>query len=59
MRFFLFSLLKVLAKIIDILPSEPRVKNIVLDFEKAAWAALRDVLPTINIMGCAFHWSQV
>ncbi|XP_020898546.1 uncharacterized protein LOC110237295 [Exaiptasia diaphana] len=40
------------------LPTVPRVKRIVLDFEKSAWKALSRVLPTVKLSGCSFHWSK-
>lgn len=48
---------KVLEKIIEILPREPRVKRALLDFKKLVWA-IPKVLPTVKLSGCGFHWSQ-
>jgi len=33
--------------------------KVLLDFEKALWAALKSVLgDDVRRMGCSFHWSQ-
>ncbi|CAH3140535.1 unnamed protein product [Pocillopora meandrina] len=48
----------VLEKIIEILPEEPRVKRVVLDFEKSVRKAIPKVLPRVKLSGCGFHWSQ-
>ena len=34
-----------------------RVEEVVLDFEQAMWAAIRNVLG-VPVKGCAFHWVQ-
>lgn len=44
--------------VIEALPVQPAVTEAVLDFEKAAWAALRACRPHIRIHGCWFHWAQ-
>lgn len=44
--------------VIDALPLNPGVTEAVLDFEKAAWAALRTCRPHIRIHMCWFHWAQ-
>ncbi|KAK3731056.1 hypothetical protein QZH41_019214 [Actinostola sp. cb2023] len=49
---------KVLRKVLSILPSEPRVKEVVLDFERALWSCIRKEMVDVNIVGCAFHWTQ-
>ncbi|KAK3732870.1 hypothetical protein QZH41_011442, partial [Actinostola sp. cb2023] len=46
---------KVLKEILKALPTTPLVT---LDFEHAMWAALRSVLPTVQLQGCVFHWTQ-
>ena len=48
--FFIF--IKVLRKIINVLPSVLSVSRVVVDFEKALWSALKSVLPEAVIMGC-------
>ena len=48
----------VLESVISLLPIEPKVKKIVLDFEKAMWSAIRHVMPNVELMGCSFHWTQ-
>ncbi|KAK3729886.1 hypothetical protein QZH41_005332 [Actinostola sp. cb2023] len=49
---------KVLRKVLSILPSEPRVKEVVLDFERALWSCIRKEMVEVNLVGCAFHWMQ-
>ena len=49
---------EVLKQLLEILPSAPAVKQITLDFEKATWAALREVYPHVKLQGCVFHWTQ-
>ena len=34
------------------------MKQVLLDFEKAVWLAMRSVLPNVQLKGCAFHWTQ-
>ena len=48
----------VLQALLSILPNNPRVKKITLDFEKAMSSATRQVLPNIKLMGCSFHFTQ-
>jgi len=40
-------------------PSEPVVKECMLDFEAALWCALYDVFPRVILKGCVFHLTQV
>ena len=35
------------------------VERFVLDFERAAWAAIKDLWPGVQIKGCLFHYTQV
>ncbi|CAG2240451.1 unnamed protein product [Mytilus edulis] len=35
-----------------------RVQAFCLDFESAAWSAIKTVFPTAEIKGCSFHWCQ-
>ena len=44
--------------ILDLLPVKPDVRQITIDFEKALWSVLRQVLPGVKIKGCVFHWTQ-
>ena len=48
----------VLESVLAILENRPRVTKITLDFEKAIWNALRQVLPNVKLMGCSFHITQ-
>ena len=48
---------KVLKSIVHLLPN-PVVQKVVIDFESVIWGALRQVLPSVVIMGCVFHWTQ-
>ncbi len=36
----------------------PRVEEIMSDFEKAVWVAVRQVMPLVNMKGCGFHLCQ-
>lgn len=40
------------------LPVDPEVRQITIDFEKALWSVLRLLLPDIKIKECVFHWTQ-
>lgn len=44
--------------ILQRIPTPPVVEEVVLDFERAVWAALRICLPRVRIYGCWFHWAQ-
>ena len=48
----------VLETVISLLPNQSRVIKTVLDFEKAMWSAIRQVIPNVELMGCSFHWTQ-
>lgn len=48
----------VLDAVIALLPTRPVVEEIILDFERAVWAAIRICLPQAQIFGCWFHWAQ-
>ena len=43
----------VLETVISLLQNEPKVKKIVLDFEKAMWHAIWQVMPNVELMGCS------
>ena len=47
----------VLKKLLEIIPT-PRVQRVTLDFEQAIWYAFHQVMPNIEVKGCAFHWTQ-
>lgn len=49
---------KVFRHLLEILPSAPAVQQVTLDFERAVWRALRDVIPQAILQGCVFHWTQ-
>ena len=49
---------KILKHVMRLLPQDSKVKTVTVDFEKAVWLAIRDVLPDVKILGCAFHWSH-
>ncbi|KAI8496918.1 hypothetical protein Bbelb_255730 [Branchiostoma belcheri] len=49
---------KVLKKILRLLPGEPTVTTLVMNFEQGMWQAVRSVLPGKTRRGCAFHWTQ-
>ena len=48
----------VLQAVLSILRDQPKVNKITLDFEKAEWSAIRQVLPHAKMMGCSFHFTQ-
>ena len=49
----------VLEHVRDMLPSPPAVRGALLDFEKAAWLAIRSVFGVrVKVMGCAFHLNK-
>ena len=43
----------VLETVISLLQNEPKVKKIVLDFKKAMWHAIWQVMPNVELMGCS------
>lgn len=47
---------KVMKSILEMLPVEPDVRQITIDFEKALWGVLRQLFPEVRIKGCVFHW---
>ncbi|XP_046557952.1 uncharacterized protein LOC124267116 [Haliotis rubra] len=49
---------KVFNKLLDLLPVAPSVESIVIDFEAAAWGALKTVMPDVRLRGCLFHYTQ-
>ena len=49
---------KVFKQLLEILQSAPAATLITVDFEKAVWAALRQVIPQAKLQGCVFHWTQ-
>jgi hypothetical protein len=48
----------VLKKIVELLPTPPLVKSMMVDFEAAMWSALCQVFPDKKINGCCFQWNQ-
>jgi len=48
----------VLEALLSILPYQPRVKKVTLDFEKGMWSVVCQVPPDTELMGCSFHWTQ-
>ena len=49
----------VLRAVLAVLPAAPAVQRVVADFEAALWQAVRAVMPTVQIKGCLFHFTQV
>lgn len=48
----------VFQSVLDLFQGAPRVEEVTLDFEGAAWEAIRSCLPGIRLSGCVFHWTQ-
>jgi len=49
---------QVMRTILDLLPQNPQVNQVMIDFEKAMWNCLCEVLPDVTVKGCVFHWTQ-
>ncbi|XP_066269846.1 uncharacterized protein [Branchiostoma lanceolatum] len=49
---------KVIKKIIELLLEPPKVTRAMMDYEKAMWSAMSQVLPDVTKTGCMFHWAQ-
>ena len=47
----------ILNAVMECIP-EAAVKRVVLDYEAAMWWALQNVMPDVELRGCAFHYSQ-
>jgi len=48
----------VFRELLMLLPGDPEVIEIVVDFERAVWSALKKCLPSVPVHGCWFHWAQ-
>lgn len=48
----------VLDAIVELLPSDLLLEEVVVDFERAIWSALNKSLPDVSVFGCWFHWAQ-
>ena len=53
--YFYFQVLK---KVLEVLPNAPKVRRVIVDFERAVWSAIRRLLPAVEVKGCVFHWTQ-
>ena len=42
---------------LELLPN-PALKRVTIDFEKAIWIVLQELLPNVEIQGCVFHRTQ-
>ena len=49
---------KVLKAVLHLLPAQPALAKVTIDFEKAIWTVLRELLPDVEVQGCVFHWTQ-
>ncbi|XP_076082107.1 uncharacterized protein LOC143052855 isoform X2 [Mytilus galloprovincialis] len=56
-RWYLDGTFKVFERLKQVVPNL-RVQAFCLDFESAAWSAIKTVFPTAEIKGCSFHWCQ-
>ena len=43
---------------LELLSPNPALKRVTIDFEKAVWSVIRELLPNVEIQGCVFHWTQ-
>lgn len=50
--------LQVLKAVLDLLPTDIKVKTFVVDFEAALWRAIEELFPEKRLQGCVFHWTQ-
>ena len=48
----------VFKEMLRLLPAEPEVAEIVVDFERVVRSELKKCLPAVPIHGCWFHWAQ-
>lgn len=48
----------VLHGVMKILPTQPSVQKVIIDFKVSLWTALQEELPNISIQDCFFHWTQ-
>ncbi|XP_071848832.1 uncharacterized protein [Apostichopus japonicus] len=49
---------KVLRAVKGALPTEPRLRRMVMDFEAAMWRGAKSIFKNVTILGCNFHWRQ-
>ena len=49
---------KVFHEVLTSLPNEPSVQHITIDYKKAMWKVLPEVLPNAKVKGCVYHWTQ-
>ena len=57
LTFFFLAPLQVLKSVLELLPN-PALKRVTVNFEKAIWIVLRELLPNVEIQGCVFHQTQ-
>lgn len=50
--------IKVFKAILDSLPNEANLEEVVCDFEAAIWQAVKECMPDVHLHGCHFHWCQ-
>ncbi|MPD06474.1 hypothetical protein E2C01_102288 [Portunus trituberculatus] len=49
---------QVFKAILDSLPNEANLEDVVCDFEAAIWQAVKECMPDVHLHGCHFHWCQ-
>ena len=54
----LFVLFLLLLKVLKAVLHLPALAKVTIDFEKAIWMVLRELLPDVEVQGCVFHWTQ-
>ncbi|CAH1264049.1 Hypp2823 [Branchiostoma lanceolatum] len=46
-------------QLLDALPDDIQVHECVVDYEDTLWRVIPQLLPTVRMKGCSFHWNKV
>ncbi|XP_066268880.1 uncharacterized protein [Branchiostoma lanceolatum] len=49
----------ILSELLDALPDDIQVQECVVDYEDTLWRVVPQLLPTVRMRGCSFHWKKV